>query len=95
MAFSFLATGATTVTTGATKIYSTNEDAEMRAINNGGTNTLFIGNSGVTSANGFPIAPAGTLQMTAGDFTHAGVYNGEMWAVVTTGTNAVRTMESQ
>lgn len=84
--------GATTVTTGATKIFASNVDVEMRAIS-AGAGTLFIGGPGVTTTNGIVMAASSTVFFSGGDDRHSGVPNGDIYGIVTTGTNACRTSE--
>lgn len=86
--------GATTVTTGATKLFSSNLDAEMRGIAPG-AGVLYIGGAGVTTANGFPLTASSPVFWQGGDDRHSGVPNGEIWGIVTTATLAVRTTEVQ
>lgn len=85
-------TGVTTVTTGATKLFSANLDAELRSIAPGAA-TLFIGNAGVTTTAGLPLTASVPVFWQGGDDRHSGVPNGDIWGIVTTGTLAVRTAE--
>lgn len=85
-------TGVTTVTTGATKLFSANLDAEMRGISPG-AGVLYIGNAAVTTGTGFPLTASSPVFWQGGDDRHSGVPNGEIYGIVTTGTLAVRTAE--
>lgn len=89
-----LYTNAVTVTTGATRLLASNKDAEFRSIANGAA-VLYIGGSGVTTATGYTMAASTVLTMAGGDDRHSGLYSGELWAIVTTGTLVVRTLEAQ
>ena len=91
---SLIYTAAVTVTTGATRILSSNKDAEYRAVVNGAA-ILYVGNSGVTTASGYTMAASTVLQWAGGDDRHSGMFSGELWGMVTTGTLVVRTMEAQ
>lgn len=90
----YFTNGVTTVTTGATKLFSSNLDAEVRGIAPG-AGTLYIGNAGVTTTTGFPLTASVPLFFQGGDDRHSGLPNGEIWGIVTTGTLAVRTTEVQ
>ena len=89
-----LYTNAVTVTTGATRLLASNKDAEFRSIANGAA-ILYIGAAAVTSGNGYSMAASTVLTMAGGDDRHSGIYSGELWGVVTTGTLVVRVLEAQ
>ena len=89
-----LTSAAVTVTTGATRLLASNQDAEYRAIGNGNA-TLYIGGAGVATASGFIMAANAVMTFQGADYLHSGLPNGEIWGIVTTGTLSVRTLEAQ
>lgn len=80
------------VTTGATLILSQNQDAQGRYIRNGAAPT-FIGKAGVTTTTGYLLPASVEFAMFAGSDVSRGVYCGDVWAIVTTGSQTVYTAE--
>jgi hypothetical protein len=91
---SLLSAVAVTVTTGATRIFSSNNDAQYRAVQSGAS-TLYIGGAGVTTAQGYILTANTSIFFVAGDDRDSGMVAGEIWGMVTTGTNTTRTLEAQ
>lgn len=57
------------------------------ALYNGSGVTVYVGGSGVTTANGFPIPASGTLSLDSRDAA------GQVYAIVATGTASVNVLE--
>jgi hypothetical protein len=70
---------AVTVANTATLVVAANQAKAGFLIANVGSATVYLGGSGVTTANGYPLDP--------------GEYEGNLYGIVASGTNAVRVLE--
>lgn len=68
----------TSVGTSATLIGAAKSTAKSLVVSNTGASTVFLGGSGVTTANGFPLAAGASI-----DFSD---FNGQLYGIVASGT---------
>jgi hypothetical protein len=79
---------AVTVANTATLVVAANQAKAGFLIANVGSATVYLGGSGVTTANGYPLDPGEKLASDGGT-----EYEGNLYGIVASGTNAVRVLE--
>lgn len=85
-----MAMGAVSVGTGATLIVAANNQRHSLLIGNNSIQTLFIGDSTVTTANGIPVPIGGTFLEDAGGTSN---WKGDIYGIVASNTSDVHWWE--
>lgn len=77
------AAAAITVGTSATSLHTPATSATTVRVHNNGTNAIFVGESGVTTATGFPVAADAELEVTLAE-------GEQVYGIVAAGTEDAR-----